>query len=357
MKKHLKTNTIMILTMLFFTQLNCYKITSSFKRVIYSGHLQKPVDPEKLTLGSKSDYRVFQRTPVWNLAYALAVGDLGEVEELAKKHKEIIDTPEPKYGTTLLSYAIRNGQKNAVQILLENGANPNASPKPPESLINTPLDYDKPGNIMNHGYPDDYNDYNNYTPVHAAVATSPEMLRIVLKNGGDPNLHSDLKYSQTDYNNYSYTITGGYSPLMYAKDIDTLKLLVEAGGNIHLKNKYGGSLLLKKYSVHNRLDQILYLLEQGVDYQGVLSYSVGLNYEKPKEELVPLYLVDELRFMVFGLESNLYKQKFQIVQFLSSKAIDYWKTPIPIYALNEIDRISKTNKWSESKKQEFISKY
>jgi hypothetical protein len=34
--------------------------------------------------------------------------------------------------------------------------------------------------------------------VHAAVATSPEMLRIILKNGGDPNLHSDLKYSHTD---------------------------------------------------------------------------------------------------------------------------------------------------------------
>jgi hypothetical protein len=248
-------------------------------------------------------------------------------------------------------------KKNAVQILLENGANPNVSASPPESLINTPIAKNKPGSPMNHGYPDDYNDYKNYTPIHAAVAESPEMLRIVLKHGGDPNLHSDLKYSHTDYNNYSYTITGGYSPLMYAKDIDTLKLLVEAGGNIHLKNKYGGSLLLQKYIVHNHLDQILYLLEQGVDYQGVLSYYGGYNDEKPKKDLVPMYLSEELRFKVFLLESNWYKQKIQIVQFLGSKGIDYWKTPIPIHALNEIDRISKTNKWSESKKQEFISKY
>jgi hypothetical protein len=153
MKNHLKTKSMMILlAVLFFTQLNCYKITSSFKRVIYSGHLQKPVDPEKLTLGSDRDYRVFQRTPVWDLAFALAVGDLGEVEELAKKHKNIINTPEPKYGTTLLSYAIRNGQKNAVQILLENGANPNVSPKPPESLKNTPISRNSPGNIMNPGF-------------------------------------------------------------------------------------------------------------------------------------------------------------------------------------------------------------
>ncbi|MCG9874655.1 MAG: ankyrin repeat domain-containing protein [Leptospiraceae bacterium] len=357
MKNHLKTKTIIILTLIFFTQLDCYKITSSFKRVIYSGHLQKPVDPERLTLGSDRDYRVFQRTPVWDLAYALAVGDLGEVEELAKKHNKIINTPEPKYGTTLLSYAIRNGQINAVKILLSNGANPNVSAKPPESLKNTPIANDQPGSIMNPGYPDDYNDYKNYTPVHAAVATSPEMLRIILKNGGDPNLHSDLKYSHTDEYDYSYTITGGYSPLMYAKDIDTLKLLVEGGGNIHLKNKYGGSLLLQKYSVYDRLDQILYLLEQGVDYQGVLNYYGGYNDKKPKEDLVPHYLVDKLRFKVFGLESDWYRQKIQIVQFLSSKGIDYWKTPIPMHALNEIDRISKTNKWSESKKQEFISKY
>jgi ankyrin repeat protein len=291
MKNHIKIKMIILLAVIFFTQFNCYKITSSFKRVIYSGHLQKPVDPEKLTLGSKSDYRVFQRTPVWDLAFALAVGDLGEVEELAKKHKNIINTPEPKYGTTLLSYAIRNGQKNAVQILLENGANPNVSPKPPESLKNTPISRNSPGNIMNPGFPDDYNDYKNYTPVHAAVATSPEMLRIILKNGGDPNLHSDLKYSHTDEYDYSYTITGGYSPLMYAENIDTLKLLVEAGGNIHLKNKYGGSLLLAKYMIHNHLDQILYLLEQGVDYQGVLNYYGGYNVKKPKEELKTQFLI------------------------------------------------------------------
>lgn len=347
----------MILTMLFFIQLNCYKITSSVKRVIYSGHLQKPVDPEKLILGSKSDYRVFQRTPVWDLAYALAVGDLGEVEELAKKHKEIIDSPEPKYGTTLLAYAIRNRQIEAVKILLESGANPNVSAKPPESLKNTSIANDKPGSIMNPGYPDDYNDYKNYTPVHAAVATSPEMLKIVLKNGGNPNLHSDLKYSHTDYDGYSSTIFGGYSPLMYAENIDTLKLLVEAGGNIHHKNKYGGSLLLQKYLIQDQLDQVLYLLEKGVDFQGVLSYYGRFSDEKPKEDLVPLYLVEKLRFKVYGLESNWYRQKIQIIQFLSSKGIDYWKTPIPQAILNRIDEMSKTNKWSEMKKQEFISKY
>lgn len=347
----------LIIIAMAFTQLNCYKITSSFKRVIYSGHLQKPIEPQKLTLGSKSDYRVFQKTPVWELAYALAVGDLGEVEELAKKHKDIIDSPEPKYGTTLLSYAIRNGQVDAVEILLAHGANPNVSPQAPESLKNTPINHDIPGSILNHGYPDDYNDYNNYTPVHAAVATSPEMLRIVLKNGGDPNLHSHIKYSHTDYNGYSYTILGGYSPLMYAKNIEILKILVEGGGNIHYKNKYGGSLLLAKYMVYDQLEQVLYLLEQGIDYRGVLSYTGGSNYGKPNEEKVPLSLVDELRFEVYGLETDWYKQKIKIVQFLNSRGIDYWKTPIPKVILIRIDEMSTTYKWSDRKKQEFLSKY
>jgi uncharacterized protein len=357
MKICLKIKISMVLAMLFFTHINCYLVTSSFKRVLFSGHLQKPVDPEKLTLGSDRDYRVFQRTPVWDLAYALAVGDLGEVKDLAKKHKDTIDTPEPKYGTTLLSYAIRNGQISSVKILLENGANPNISPKPPESLKNTPIKNDIPGNWMNHGFPDDYMDYHNYTPVHAAVATSPEMLRVVLENGGDPNLQSDIKYSHTDYNGLSYTIYGGYSPLMYAKNLEILKLLVEAGGNIHLKNKYGGSLLLQKYIIHDRLDQIYYLLEQGVDYRGILSYSKGDNYGKPKEELIPLYLVDNLRFNVYGLDTNWYKQKMQIVQFLGSKGIDYWKAPIPDAAKIKIDRIAEGYRWSERQKKEFLEKY
>ncbi|MCW7463790.1 nitrogenase component 1 family protein [Leptospira limi] len=252
-------------------QLNCYKITSSFKRVVVSRHLQEPVDPKSLSVGSKSDYRVFQKTPVWDLAYALAVCDLGEVEELAKKHKEIID--------------------------------------------------------------------------------------IILQHGGDPNLHSQIKYSHTDYNGYSYTIMGGYSPLLYAKILETLQLLVEAGGNIHHQNKYGGSLLLAKYMIYDRLDQILYLLEHGVDYKGVMSYTGGSEYGKPNEEKVPLFLVDKRRYEFGGLDTKWYQQKGKIIRFLASQGIDYWKTPIPQTILNRIGEMSKTNNWSERKKNEFISKY
>lgn len=152
-----------------------------------------------MTLGSKSDYRVFQRTPVWDLVFALAVGDLGEVEELAIKYKKIIDTSESKTGCTLLTYAIRNNQLDAVKILLENRGYPN---------LNSNIDY---------------------------------------KISRDFCLEKPM------------VIKSGFSPLKYAEYIDNLKVLVEAGGDIHIKNQYGGSLLLEVNVTHNRLTNILYL--------------------------------------------------------------------------------------------------
>ncbi|WP_167396550.1 hypothetical protein [Leptospira ellinghausenii] len=115
--------------------------------------------------------------------------------------------------------------------------------------------------------------------------------------------------------------------------------------------------MLAKYMIYDRLDLVLYLLERGVDYKGVMSYTGGSNYGKPNEEKVSLFLVDKLRYKVYGLDTKWYQEKIKIIRFLASQGIDYWKTPIPQTIINRISEMSKTNNWSERKKNEFISKY
>ncbi|MCC5814167.1 MAG: hypothetical protein JJT78_05370, partial [Leptospira sp.] len=78
---------------------------------------------------------------------------------------------------------------------------------------------------------------------------------------------------------------------------------------------------------------------------------------KPKEELVPLYLVDKLRFKVYGLQSDWYREKMDIVRFLEKKGINYWTTQIPYNTKIDIDRLSERNRWSETQKQEYLEKY
>ena len=65
----------------------------------------------------------------------------------------------------------------------------------------------------------------------------------------------------------------------------------------------------------------------------------------------PIYLIDLLREDFFELDSQEYKYKMEVVEFLKSKGIDYSKTPIPDYIKKKAVE-NYPDSW-----QEYLQKY
>ncbi|WP_411823786.1 ankyrin repeat domain-containing protein [Leptospira sp. 'Mane'] len=254
------------------------------------------------------DFRLFRETPVWELTKAAVIQDTEKMKAIAQENKLNVDYQEPKFKETLLSLEVKNGRYDSIKTLLELGADPN-----------------KQGNALSEGY----------SPMmYAASAEDPRLLRLLLEHGGNPNIEGKGKIS-------SGTIT--YTPLLDASKRGTLenvKLLVKAGANIHFKNELGETPL-KKALIHDHMNVVLYLLENGVDFKQQIDTASGENYNTKKE--YPLYIADELRFNVLPLDSEQYKQKMKVVSFLKKNGIDYWATPIPLAAYNKAKRLYPKN--------------
>lgn len=69
------------------------------------------------------------------------------------------------------------------------------------------------------------------------------------------------------------------------------------------------------------------------------------------EEDKPMYLVDVLREDFTGLDTDEYKYKMQIVDFLKNKGVEYRKSPIPEYIKKKAQE-NYPNNWKE-----YLEKY
>ena len=207
----------------------------------------------------------FPDPAVVSLIKASERGDDAEVKQLLTQGVNI-DSKGYK-GFTPVFWAMSVKDYKAMQLLLENGADPNL-----------PMD-DK-----------------ELTLVHiAAGARSTEILALVLDHGGNPNLLVDEEY--------------GYTPLMRAisqfRD-DNIDYLLEHGADINQHNKRNGSAAELAISI-GRYDLALKLLHQGYD----------LN-------LIDLAESAEIRQVSAKGEPN--KQK--VIQFLKNKlGSEYPKMP------------------------------
>ncbi|WP_411823789.1 ankyrin repeat domain-containing protein [Leptospira sp. 'Mane'] len=254
------------------------------------------------------DFRLFRGTPVWELTKAAVIQDTEKMKKIVQENQLNVDFQEPKFGETLLSLEVKNERYDSSKTLLELGADPN-----------------KQGNTLSEGY----------SPmIFAASAKDTRLLKLLLAHGGNPNIEAKGKIS-------SGAIT--YTPLLDASKrgrLENIKLLIDAGANIHFKNELGATPL-KEALTQDYMDVVLYLLENGIDYKHQLDTASGKNYNTKED--YPLYIADELRFKIFPLDSERYKQKMKVVSFLKKNGIDYWATPIPLAAYNEAKRLHPRN--------------
>ena len=204
------------------------------------------------------DIRLWKNTEAWELAKCISKNDFGKAEKILSQEQIGIDYREPKYGETLLFWAVWNEDIDAVKFLISHGANPNAHDTyNGESPIAIASDYFIRSDILSYllehgGNPNDYvkeNEALSYspsvkTPLIRAAFTSLEKTKMLVKAGADVN----------------FFVEPGYTPLVSAERKTTLEvvefLLFEC--NVDYKNSYavtidtGDTLYLKDW-IHKRI--------------------------------------------------------------------------------------------------------
>ena len=276
----------------------------------------KSVDKSNLT---GSDYRLFQNTPAWELAKAVQDEDEKRINEIVAKDSNIINYQEAKYGNTLLNLTITNQQMKPFKVLLTNKAD--------VSMHNT---FDGTSALIEAC---SFKQYDN------------EFAKMLIDFGANVN---DVETGERRKGNSTR-----FTPLMAASregNIDLVRFLVSKGAEINYRNEFKQSALSECVKV-NQPETALYLLQNGADYKQPIFYRFGNSVPYRPEEDKPMYLVDVLREDLFELDTDEYKYKMQIVDFLKSKGVDYRAAPIPEY-IKKKAQAEYPNNWKE-----FLEKY
>ncbi len=255
---------------------------------------EKKVDKNEL-LGF--DYRLFQDTPAWTLAKAVEDEDITVIKREVMTKGIRPDYREQKYGGTLLMIAIRNDRFKSAKALLELGANPNLG-----------------------------NKYRGTSAmIFASKAKSPKYLKLLLEHKGDPNSIEAAPTKEGDRSRETALIAA----ISYLNDnsLEKVKLLVEAGADINYVTKGQLKSALSTAMILDRMDVVLYLLQKGANYEKAL-YIMSNGHK--------VYILEGLRCCMFDLNSRQHLLKKQIVYFLKSKGLDYYKEPIPERILKKI---------------------
>ena len=201
---------------------------------------EAPVDKKKL-LGD--DFRLFQGTIAWNLAKAVQDENADEIRRQVQDKNIPIDYKEDRWKQTLLMLATHNNKKESVKALLELGANPNV-----------PCDTIR------------YRGDNSVIIASRFSRVSPEILKMLLEYGGNPN-STERGVQQDNLGNW---IPARHFALFEAVDLDgdyeKVRMLVEAGADVNMQTEDTGAGAMYVALTFDRMDVLLYLLEHGADY-------------------------------------------------------------------------------------------
>lgn len=179
----------------------------------------------------KYNINLWKETPIWEFAKAISEGDTINANLLFERTPIDIDYREPRYGASLLFWAIEDQNIVIVEYLLNKGANPNLHDT---WTGNSPI---------------------RWATVHTDGNT--DILEIILNYGGNPNEYvkpnEPIRYEAAELG----------TPLTFESnfDLNVVKLLVEAGGNVNFctEQEQGHTALYGSIS-RNKADILKYLL-------------------------------------------------------------------------------------------------
>jgi uncharacterized protein len=250
-----------------------------------------PVDKTDLT---GNDYRLFQNTPAWELAKAVQDEDVNKIDEIVLKNPELINYQEPKYGNTLLKLTVMNQQLKPFKVLLKRKADVNI-----------------------------HNTFDGSSAIIKAFAFKRYNIKfaeLLIENGANIN---DVETGCRKKGNSTRE-----TPLISAVGsgkIEFVELLIKKGVDINYQNEYGQSALSRAIMV-SKYEISYYLLQHGADYKRPIfyrpDYSIPTENRDPNDKGRPMYLSDVLKENVADVDTDEYKYKMLIIDFLKSKGID-----------------------------------
>jgi ankyrin repeat protein len=220
----------------------------------------------------------------WELAQAVEGQDTVKIKQIIISHKISVNYQEPKFGETLLEWAVWTNHYKSAKSLLENGADPNLQ---------------------------DYADgYSAFTYAANKFETSA-YVRLILNYKGNPNA---LAKNDSTSMYPTPLISAAYHRL------ESVKLLVDAGADINYMAKNYKCALAAAFAF-KKVDIVHYLLiDKGADFQKPFGRTIDGR---------DIMITNLLRNWIFPLNSEKYEEKMEIVKYLKDKGMDYRETPIP----------------------------
>jgi ankyrin repeat protein len=245
------------------------------------------------------DIKIFQDTPVWELAQAVEREDEPTIKRDLNKNISLINYQDPHWGITLLIRAIGTDKFRSAQALLDCGTNPNVISKGGNTALMEAISYR-------------WNDTD--------ANDDPKYVKLLLDYGADPN----IQYCPPKERGISDVIEYGSSPLIYSISMgfDKVKLLVESGAEVNYKTKLGTTAAIKALLL-NDLKSAYYLIVEKKAKVASPYYYYSLTNDTVIEKDNPHYPIDLLLDWTYEIGSSNYQKKMMIVQEFKKQGIDY----------------------------------
>lgn len=225
------------------------------------------------------DIRIFNNTPVEELAQAVKKEDLATIKDLITIQNLPIDYQYSKYGNTVLMYAVIHSKKKSIRVLLELGADPNLRGKQDESAF-----------LMSCG---------EYGQCDIAVT------RLMLNYGADINsIETNHKGGLVDK-----TVRSALETACMNSCFDVFKLSIDEGAKFDKKDERWA------YRSKNKMDILHYLV---IEKEIVIPEYIFIRREgNPDEEKITLtnYLLEQN----YRSGSEDYKLREEILEYLKIK--------------------------------------
>lgn len=270
------------------------------------------------------DYRIFKNTPVWELAKAVRSNNSDRIRYLIEKSGLDVNYQEENYGFTVLCCAMANSDNflnmgeiklSTIRTLLEVGADPNLSGPPDTWGANAVIVACREGFV--------------------------DGLRLLLEYGGDPN--SITKCEGVFKTERTAIIEANAILVDEEISIECIKLLLEYGADINatIPRYYEGGII-EACVEGGRFKVLLFALQSGANP----NLPLQSQYLREKGKPVTISLTESLREVtpIWGSEPFINKQP--VIDYLQTRGIDYYNTPIPGYVLKSIQKMYPEN-WRE----------
>ena len=273
---------------------------------------------------------IYKNTPAWELAKAVDNNNAWKIKSILKNEPELVDYKDPKYGATLLIWAVGTERYKAAKALLECGADPD--------IICTYTGGTALYTASGYSWVDNY------------AKKDAKYVKLLLEYGADPN----IGFAGSKNNNIDEI---GTTPLMNSIGcgIEKTKALVEGGADIDYQlpeSKKTAAIVAINYVWSNTMDsEMIYAYYLIVEKKADISQEHYYGKNIKGETTVHSPVANLRRWTPDDLESEGYQMKMAIVEEFGKNGYDYWATEIPRDIIEQYQKVLPDS-W-----EEYLEKY